>query len=139
MSEMPLQLPASATVSPNSTALITFSQPEGNLMRNVPSLHPTPTYPSIPSRFVHLQFFDFVLRENTHAHLKGCRCSSVLTPSTFDVLSTHTMLRDLTRILFEQANGPPRETQDMHVGMTLVQSSRVARPSRATPPIQICS
>ena len=43
MSDIPLQLPASANVASNSSALVTFSQAEGDLMRNVPRLHPRPS------------------------------------------------------------------------------------------------
>ena len=42
-SDIPLKLPASATVSSDTSALVTFSQTEGNLVRNVPSLHPIPS------------------------------------------------------------------------------------------------
>ena len=38
-----LQLHASANVSRNNSAMVTFSQAEGDLMRNVPSLHPIPS------------------------------------------------------------------------------------------------
>ena len=39
MSDIPLQLPASAHASRYNSPLMTFSQAEGNLMRNVDSLH----------------------------------------------------------------------------------------------------
>ena len=42
MSEIPLQLPASAHASPYNSAVVTFPHAEGNLMRNVDSLHPVP-------------------------------------------------------------------------------------------------
>ena len=38
MSDIPLQLHASANVASNKSAYLTFSQAEGGLMRNVPSL-----------------------------------------------------------------------------------------------------
>ena len=41
MSDVPLQLPANSNLSSNS-AVVTFSQAEGDLVRNVPSLHPIP-------------------------------------------------------------------------------------------------
>ena len=43
MSDIPLQLPASASVASHHSALITFSQAEGDLMRNARSLHPFPS------------------------------------------------------------------------------------------------
>ena len=43
MPDIPLQLPASAHVSSDHSALVAFSQADGNLMRNVPSLHPIPS------------------------------------------------------------------------------------------------
>ena len=43
MSDIPLQLLASANVASNKCALATFSQAEGCLMRNVPSLHSIPS------------------------------------------------------------------------------------------------
>ena len=52
MSDTPLQLPASANVAPDNSALVTFSQAEGDLMRNVPQN---------PSTYPHQQFLD--LRE----------------------------------------------------------------------------
>ena len=42
MSDIPLQLLASAHVFIYQFCLVTFSQAEGDLMRNVPSLHPMP-------------------------------------------------------------------------------------------------
>ena len=39
MSDFLLQLPASASVSYNNSALATLSQAQGDRMRNVPSLH----------------------------------------------------------------------------------------------------
>ena len=41
MSDIPLQLPARANVASDNSALVTISPAEGDLMRNVPSLHPT--------------------------------------------------------------------------------------------------
>ena len=43
MSDIQLQLPASASVSSNTSAVVTLSEAEGDLMRNVPSLHPKPS------------------------------------------------------------------------------------------------
>ena len=43
LSDIPLQLPASANVSSNNSALVMFSQAEGDFLRNVPSLHPIPS------------------------------------------------------------------------------------------------
>ena len=40
MSDIPLRLPASAYFPSSNSALVTFSQPEGDPMRNVRSLHP---------------------------------------------------------------------------------------------------
>ena len=40
MSDIPLQLPASASVASNNYALVTFSQAEDDFMRNVPGLYP---------------------------------------------------------------------------------------------------
>ena len=40
MSDIPLQLPATANVAPNNFALVTFSKADGDLMRNAPSLYP---------------------------------------------------------------------------------------------------
>ena len=42
MSDIPLQLPASANVSSNNSALVTLSQAAGDLVQNVHSLHSTP-------------------------------------------------------------------------------------------------
>ena len=44
MSDIPLQVLASANVASNNSALATFSQAEGNFMRNFPSLHPIPSH-----------------------------------------------------------------------------------------------
>ena len=43
VSDIPLQLPTSANVASNNSVLVTFSQAEGDLMRNVRSLHPIPS------------------------------------------------------------------------------------------------
>ena len=43
MFDVPLQLPASANAASNYSALGTFSQVEGDLMRNDPSFHPMPS------------------------------------------------------------------------------------------------
>ena len=43
MSDIPLQLPANANVASNISALVTFSQAEGDPMWNVPSLHAVPS------------------------------------------------------------------------------------------------
>ena len=43
MSHIPLQLPASAKASSNNSALVTSSEAEGDLMQNIPSLHPIPS------------------------------------------------------------------------------------------------
>ena len=40
MSDIPLQLPASANASSENSALETFSEAQGSIMRNAPSLHP---------------------------------------------------------------------------------------------------
>ena len=48
MSDIPLQLPASANASSSSNAaLVTFSQADGDLMRKVHSLHPIPNQTSV--------------------------------------------------------------------------------------------
>ena len=43
VSDIPSRLPASAHVSSNKSALVTFSHADGDLMRNVPRLHPIPS------------------------------------------------------------------------------------------------
>ena len=43
LSDSPLHLPASANVSSNNCALVTFSKAKGDFMRNVASFHPTPS------------------------------------------------------------------------------------------------
>ena len=43
MSDIPLQLPERATVAFFNSALVTFSEAEDDLIRNVPSLHPIPS------------------------------------------------------------------------------------------------
>ena len=60
MSDTPLQLPTSANVATNNSASVTFSQAEGDFMRNVASLHPIPSQTGVnpwqiqyPSAFPH--------------------------------------------------------------------------------------
>ena len=43
ISDIPLQLPASANYASKNYALVTASQAESDLMRNAPSLHPIPS------------------------------------------------------------------------------------------------
>ena len=43
MSDIPLQLPASANVAYNTSALVTLSEAEGDLTRDAPGLHPLPS------------------------------------------------------------------------------------------------
>ena len=43
MSDIPLQRPASTNVASNNSAFVTFSQAEGDMMRNVQILHPLPS------------------------------------------------------------------------------------------------
>ena len=42
-SDIPLLLTARANAAPKNSAFVTFSQAEGDLMRHVPSLQPTPS------------------------------------------------------------------------------------------------
>ena len=43
MSDIPLQVPASARVVSDDSALVAFSQSEGDVVRKVPTLHPVPS------------------------------------------------------------------------------------------------
>ena len=47
ISDIPLQLPTSVNAASKTSALETFSQAEGDLMRNVPSLRPIPSQTGI--------------------------------------------------------------------------------------------
>ena len=73
MSDIPLQLPASANAPSNNSALVTVPQVGGDIMQNVRSLRPWPKQSgkslgndSIPlhTRKVYLQFLDLKDRFN---------------------------------------------------------------------------
>ena len=76
----PLWRPASANVAPNNSALVTFSQAEGDPMRNGPSIHPIPSqtgqllsnYSKYPSTYP--QGSPAVLGPTTST--RSCECSA---------------------------------------------------------------
>ena len=76
MSDIPSQLPAGANVASITSALVTYSQAEGDLMRNITSLHSMPSQTGVnPWQLkVHLQFLDskklFNCSHNEHEKLR---------------------------------------------------------------------
>ena len=79
MSDIPMHLPASANVSLCNSALVTFSQAEGGLMRNVPSLHPLPSQTGMnPWQLQHPRTY---LGNSRAAHVRQQNCSTGYTTS----------------------------------------------------------
>ena len=79
VSDTPLQLPASAGVSSDTSAWVTFSQAESDLMRNAPSLYPIPSQIGVNPWQLH---FPSTFPQGTPAVLGQRDCQIDYTTST---------------------------------------------------------